>query len=183
MYTLDANIFLRDLNTNDPDYLECHALLAQLEATATPVIVPLVLLAEVAGSIRREVHERTERGEALAADQLSEIAARIHRQYTGPDVIIDETAQLFWASLPHFYMNFYVYKYATGISAGMALAHQILTEGQPAVDRYLTFLRSGGSQDSIVLLQQAGVDMTTPKPVAQVLHIYDSLVDQLEALV
>ena len=55
MYTLDANIFLRDLNTNDPDYLECHALLAQLEATATPVIVPLVLLAEVAGSIRREV--------------------------------------------------------------------------------------------------------------------------------
>ena len=142
-----------------------------------------LLIQTMFAEFEREVHERTERGEALAADQLSEIAARIHRQYTGPDVIIDETAQLFWASLPHFYMNFYVYKYATGISAGMALAHQILTEGQPAVDRYLTFLRSGGSQDSIVLLQQAGVDMTTPKPVAQVLHIYDSLVDQLEALV
>ncbi|MBC8160878.1 MAG: hypothetical protein H7Z42_06630 [Roseiflexaceae bacterium] len=146
-------------------------------------ITGMLLIQTMFAEFEREVHDRTENGEALAADQLSELAVRIHRQYTGPDVIIDETAQMFWASLPHFYMNFYVYKYATGISAGMALAHQILTEGQPAVERYLTFLRSGGSQDSIVLLQQAGVDMTTSKPVEQALQVYANLVDQLEALV
>jgi oligoendopeptidase F len=88
-----------------------------------------------------------------------------------------------WAQVPHFYFNFYVYKYATGIAAALALASQILTEGQPAVERYLAFLRAGSSQQSLALLQQAGVDMTTPQPIEQALVLFDSLVDQLEAIV
>lgn len=130
-----------------------------------------------------EVHARVERGEALAADQFTEIAAQIEGLYNGPDVVVDDTTGAYWALLPHFYMNFYVYKYATGISAGLALAHQILTEGQPAVERYLNFLCSGSSQDSITLLQRAGVDMTTSKPIEQALNVYANLVDELEALV
>jgi oligoendopeptidase F len=131
----------------------------------------------------REVHDRIEHGEALAAERFTEMGARIEAAYNGPDVVADDTTGLFWALLPHYYMNFYVYKYATGISAGLALAHQILTEGQPAVERYLHFLRSGGSQSSINLLQQAGVDMTTPQPVEQALQVFAGLVEQLEALV
>jgi oligoendopeptidase F len=95
-----------------------------------------------------EVHDRVEHGEALAAERFTEIGARIEALYNGPDVVSDDTTGLFWALLPHYYMNFYVYKYATGISAGLALAHQILAEGQPAVERYLNFLRGGGSQSS-----------------------------------
>jgi oligoendopeptidase F len=134
-------------------------------------------------AFEREMHERIERGEALAPEQFTEIGQRIAGQFLGPDGLVDPTAGGYWMAVPHFYYNFYVYKYATGISAGLALAHQILTEGQPAVDRYLTFLSSGNSRDSITLLQQAGVDMTTARPVEQAIQVFTSLLDEFEALV
>ena len=132
----------------------------------------------------REIHSRVERGDALAATHFSELYGQLLRQYGGPDMVVEEAESLFWAIVPHFYrLNFYVYKYATGISAGLALAQQILDEGRPAVERYLTFLRSGGSQSSLTLLKQAGVDLTTPQPVEQAMRSFGDLVDQLEALV
>ncbi len=131
----------------------------------------------------REIHTRVEHGDALAAMHFTELASQLRAQYGGADFVVDESESLYWAALPHFYLNFYVYKYATGISAGLALARQILEEGTPAVARYMQFLRSGGSQSSITLLKQAGVDLTTPQPVEQAMHAFGDLLDQLERLV
>ena len=87
-----------------------------------------------------------------------------------------------WARIPHFYWAFYVYQYATGISAAASLAHQILTEGEPAVQRYIRFLKSGSSDYSINLLKEAGVDMASPEPVQQAIDLFDDLLNELEAV-
>lgn len=128
-----------------------------------------------------EIHRRVEAGEALTADRFTAIYRDLVTRYFGPDVAIDEQIGLEWARIPHFYRGFYVYQYATGIAAATALARQILDEGQPAVDRYLDFLRGGSSKISIDLLRGAGVDMTSPAPVEAAMQFFGRLVDQLEA--
>jgi oligoendopeptidase F len=87
-----------------------------------------------------------------------------------------------WARIPHFYRAFYVYKYATGFSAATALAKGIQEEGQPAVNRYLEFLKSGSSDYPLNLLKKAGVDMTTPEPIEAALKVFDQVVTELEEL-
>lgn len=129
-----------------------------------------------------EVHRRAEAGEALTADSFTEIYRGLLERYFGPDVVLDEQILLEWARIPHFYRQFYVYQYATGISAAMALSQQILRDGQPAVDRYLRFLGGGSSKTSVDLLRDAGVDITTPAPVQQAADVFAGLVDQLENL-
>lgn len=126
-------------------------------------------------------HERAEAGEALTADMLSEIHYDLNKQYY-PGVQVDEEIKIEWARIPHFYRSFYVYKYSTGMSAAVALSQRIINEGQPAVDRYLRFLHSGGSDYSINLLRDAGVDMTSPEPVDQALQMFGRRLDQMEAL-
>ncbi|MBE3574890.1 MAG: oligoendopeptidase F [Firmicutes bacterium] len=127
-------------------------------------------------------HERAEAGEALTADDLCRIYAGLNRTYYGPDAVIDPEIAMEWARIPHFYTAFYVYQYATGFSAATALYQQILEEGQPAVERYLRFLRSGGSDYPINLLRQAGVDMASPDTVRRALQVFGSLLDQMEEL-
>lgn len=87
-----------------------------------------------------------------------------------------------WARIPHFYRHFYVYQYATGFSAAMALSGRILKEGRPAVEDYLKFLSGGCSQDPVSLLKLAGVDMSTPAPVLSALERFGALVEELDAL-
>jgi len=96
--------------------------------------------------------------------------------------MVDEPIAMEWARIPHFYSNFYVYKYATGFSAAQAIARHILTEGEPAVNRYLSFLKSGGSDTPINLLKKAGVDMTKPEPVREAMQTFKKLLDELEEL-
>jgi oligoendopeptidase F len=127
-------------------------------------------------------HERAEAGEALTADRLSEIHFDLNKLYHGNGVSVDQEIAIEWARIPHFYRSFYVYKYATGISAAVALAQQILSEGQPAVDRYLQFLSRGSSMYSIDLLRDAGVDVATPAPVNQALDAFEKRLDQMEQL-
>jgi oligoendopeptidase F len=127
-------------------------------------------------------HEAAEAGEALTADRLSEMFYDLNKQYHGPDTVSDDLIAVEWARIPHFYRSFYVYKYATGISAAQALAQQIITEGAPAVERYLRFLSRGSSAYSIDLLRDAGVDMTSPQPVAQALDVFGDLLDEMEQL-
>ncbi len=129
-----------------------------------------------------ESHRLAEAGEAMTTERLSEIYRELVVRYHGPDLVFDEQLALEWSRIPHFYRAFYVYKYATGISAAMALSQQILSEGQPAVDRYLQFLKGGAAQTSIDLLKGAGVDMTTPQPIEQALAVFGTLLDQFEAL-
>jgi oligoendopeptidase F len=128
------------------------------------------------------VHSRAEEGEPLTADSLSEMYRGLNQKYYGGVALIDELIDIEWARIPHFYSSFYVYQYATGISASIALAQQILHEGQPAVDRYLKFLSSGSSDYSIELLKKAGVDMTSPEPVRLACQQFASYLDQMEQL-
>ncbi|MFO7172110.1 MAG: oligoendopeptidase F [Bacillota bacterium] len=127
------------------------------------------------------IHERVERGEALTAESLCALYKELNVAYHGPEMVVDEEIALEWARIPHFYRAFYVYQYATGISAAMALARQILSEGRPAVERYLEFLRSGSSDYSIDLLRRAGVDMTSPEPVQAAIDHFSRLVEELAA--
>lgn len=129
-----------------------------------------------------KIHETTERGEALTADGMSEIYLGLNKDYYGAEVNVDDCVSIEWARIPHFYYGFYVYQYATGISAAAALAGQILQEGEPAVERYLNFLRGGSSDTSINLLRGAGVDMATPQPVHQALDVFDGIIAKMEEL-
>ena len=97
-------------------------------------------------------------------------------------MISDDGIALEWARIPHFFMNYYVFQYATGFCAAVAIARRILTEGAPAVADYKKFLSSGSSKDPISLLKIAGVDMSTPEPVHAALEYFGSLVDELDQL-
>ena len=129
-----------------------------------------------------KIHALAEAGEALTADVLKEIYYNLNREYYGDAMEADPLIAIEWARIPHFYYNFYVYQYATGFSAAMALSRRILTEGESAVKDYLKFLSSGCSADPISLLKIAGVDMTTPEPVSQALQQFDELVTEMETL-
>ena len=132
------------------------------------------------GEFEKLTHERVEAGEPLTAQEFTEIYYKLNEKYYGKSSVVDEQIGLEWARIPHFYSNFYVYKYATGFSAASALSQQILEEGQSAVDRYLTFLKSGGSEYPLAQLKAAGVDMEKKEAVDDALKIFGELVDQLE---
>jgi oligoendopeptidase F len=131
----------------------------------------------------QRIHHLAEQGEPLTADNLSDMYHALNEKYYGAEVTIDDLIDIEWARIPHFYYNFYVFQYATGISAASALVQQILHEGQPAVDRYLKFLCSGSSDYSIELLKRAGVDMTSPEPIRQALALFESHLMQMEELI
>ncbi|WP_082420486.1 oligoendopeptidase F [Paenibacillus sp. A3] len=128
------------------------------------------------------IHEKAEQGETLTPQLLSQIYYDLNVQYYGKDMAVDQDIEMEWARIPHFYNSFYVYKYATGFSAATSFAKQILDEGQPAVDRYLGFLKSGSSDYSINILKKAGVDMSTPEPIKQAMSVFKELLEQMEAL-
>src|SRR5438067_13594503 len=107
----------------------------------------------------QQIHSRAEKGEPLTTDSLSALYHGLNEKYYGGETVIDELIDIEWARIPHFYSSFYVYQYATGISAACALAEEILKEGKPAVERYLAFLRSVCSNYRIELLKMGGVDM------------------------
>ncbi|WP_145412602.1 oligoendopeptidase F [Paenibacillus xylanexedens] len=128
------------------------------------------------------IHERAEQGEALTPQLLSEIYYDLNVQYHGKNMVVDKDIEMEWARIPHFYNSFYVYKYATGFSAATSFSKQILEEGHPAVDRYLGFLKSGGSDYSINILKKAGVDMSTPQPIREAMSVFKELIEQMEQL-
>ena len=97
--------------------------------------------------------------------------------------MIDDEIAIEWARIPHFYYNYYVFQYATGFSAAVALSERILKEGDSAVDSYLTFLKSGSSDYPINVLKKAGVDMTTPVPIEKALNMFDEKLQALKELV
>jgi oligoendopeptidase F len=130
----------------------------------------------------RDIHAHVEAGGALTAEFMCEHYLALNKKYYGPDVVVDEAIQYEWARIPHFFMNFYVYQYATGFSAAISLADQILKEGDPAVKRYLEFLSSGSSLEPIEVLRRAGADMETEAPVANAMKVFKSVVDELEGL-
>ena len=123
-----------------------------------------------------------EGGQTLTADALSEKYLALNKLYFGPDMVSDPQIALEWTRIPHFFYNYYVFQYATGFSAAVAIADRILTLGESAVADYKKFLSGGSSTDPISLLKIAGVDMSSPAPVNAALKLFGELVDELEKL-
>ncbi len=129
-----------------------------------------------------KAHQAAAKGETLTAESLNAMYYDLNKLYYGPDMEVDREIEIEWARIPHFYRHFYVYQYATGFSAAMALSSRILREGQPAVEDYLKFLSGGCSTDPVSLLKIAGVDMSTPQPVNDALALFGQLIDELSQL-
>ena len=121
-------------------------------------------------------------GKTLTADDLCAEYRRLNELYYGPDIQVDDRIAVEWARIPHFYYNYYVFQYATGYAAAIALSRRILNEGEPAVKDYLTFLSGGRTKSPIELLKGAGVDMTSPEPVEKALELFGTLLDEMEKL-
>ena len=121
-------------------------------------------------------------GQTLTADALCAEYKRLNEMYFGPDMVVDDEIAMEWARIPHFYYNYYVFQYATGYSAAIALSRRILREGESAVKDYIGFLSGGCSKSPIDLLKGAGVDMASPDPVNQALQLFGELLDEMEKL-
>lgn len=129
-----------------------------------------------------KVNEMIQNGQTLTADALSSIYHDLNVFHYGDDVIVDSDIAMEWARIPHFYMNYYVYQYATGFSAAMALSKKLISQEKGAVDQYLTFLKGGCSKSPIELLKGAGVDMESTQPIHDALQLFDSLIEELDEL-
>jgi oligoendopeptidase F len=125
----------------------------------------------------RIVHRKVDNGEALTPDVLCEEYYELNKKYYGPDLILDDNIALEWSRIPHFYYNFYVYKYAIGFSAAKSLAHPIIGGDNEALSRYLTFLQSGGSDYPLELLKKAGVDMSSHEPIENCMKSFKESLD------
>jgi len=128
-------------------------------------------------------HKAIEAGQVLTAEWMCEQYEALNAKYYGPAVEKDDTIKYEWARIPHFYNAFYVYKYATGYSAATAISNKILSEGKPAADKYIEFLKTGESDYPIELLKIAGVDMSTPEPIEKAMETFNTLLDEFEKLV
>ena len=130
----------------------------------------------------KTIHAMVENGEPLTVDALKETYGKLLRDYFGPDFVIDEELPLECLRIPHFYRSFYVYKYATGLSAAIALSQKVLNGGSSELEAYLGFLKSGCSKFPLDLLRDAGVDLETPEPVEAAMNKFAALVEQLDQL-
>ena len=131
----------------------------------------------------RNIGRLTAQGQTLTAEVLCGEYKRLNELYFGTDMVVDDRIAMEWARIPHFYYNYYVFQYATGYCAAIALSRRILREGESAVKDYLGFLSGGCSKSPIELLKGAGVDMASPEPVDQALTLFGELLDEMEALV
>lgn len=127
-------------------------------------------------------HGLQEQGETLTADRLCEIYYDLNKLYFGEEICVDQEIAMEWARIPHFYTPFYVYQYATGFSAAIALSKQILEQGAPAVEQYKKFLKGGSSMYPLELLKVAGVDMEQKAPVQDALAVFAQYLDEMERL-
>lgn len=130
-----------------------------------------------------QIHVKGQNNEPLTAESLTKDYYELNKKYFGgKDITINEEIGLEWSRIPHFYYNYYVYQYATGYSAATALSRQILEEGQPAVSRYLDFLKAGSSDYPIEVLKKAGVDMTSPEPVENACKAFEQALNEMEQI-
>jgi oligoendopeptidase F len=130
----------------------------------------------------KEIYARSEAGRPMTNEDFSALWLELNKKYYGPEMEVDDLIGMEWARIPHFYYNFYVYKYVTGFAAATCLAQNVLAGDQEATGRYLQFLKSGGSDYPLNILKAAGVDMTEPKPLVTTLQVFSKLLAELEQL-
>ena len=170
------NHYLQEKYRNDPDMLK-YLLNDLLESFRTTVIRQTMFAA-----FEKETHAMAEQGKALTKESMSEVYYQLNQHYYGGACQVDREIAWEWMRIPHFYRDFYVYKYATSFSAAVSIADRILREGAPAVRNHLTFLSLGGSVPPIEALKHDAVDMSTPAPVHHAMQVFADTVDQLEKL-
>lgn len=184
-------IFLAEVASTLNEHLLREHLLQTTEDRGFKLAILNQYLEQFRGTVYRQtlfaeferiIHQKAESGQPLTHELLGEIYFDLNSRYYGPEIVIDPQISLEWARIPHFYMNFYVYKYATGFSAATALAQSILDQDQAAVERYLEFLKSGNCDYPINTLKKAGVDMSSPEPIVQALQTFKKAVDEVEEL-
>ncbi|GIX49055.1 MAG: oligoendopeptidase F [Candidatus Tectimicrobiota bacterium] len=187
----DYPIFVAEVASTTSEALLMHHLLATTRETARRLVLLQYALEQfrttfynqvLFADFEWQVHQQVEAGGALTHAWLGERFAELFQKYYGEALVQDAVHRVGWARIPHFYYNFYVYQYATGFAAATALAQQILEEGEPAVARYLAFLRGGRAKYPLELLREAGVDMTQPEPLLRTIRRFAALVDELAAL-
>lgn len=168
------------------DYLmnnaESEQMKAYLIGKQVDDIIATIVRQTMFAEFEKITHEMVERSEPLTVDSLRETYRKLLESYFGPEMELEDVSDLESLRIPHFYRAFYVYKYATGLSAAIALSRQVLEGGPAERDRYLQFLHSGGSKFPIESLQTAGVDMSSPEPVRQALGRFAELVDMLKEM-
>jgi len=130
----------------------------------------------------RKTNAMAEAGQPLTAKVLCDTYMELNKAYYGPDMISDPLIAWEWCRIPHFYYNFYVYQYATSFAASVTIAHRILEQGEAALKPYLTFLKSGCTQDPVSLLRMAGVDLSTSQPIDEALEVFGHAVSEMEEL-
>lgn len=191
----DYRILVAEVASTTNEALLNHYLLSTLDDRAVRAYLIDRQLDSFRGTLFRQtmfaefellLHQRVEAGEPLTADALDAAYYELVKRYFGPEVAFDEEDAAIaweWARIDHFFYDFYVYKYATGMASAIALARDVLTHGDPAVQRYLAFLQSGCTKYPLELLRDAGVDLATPQPVQAALAEFERLVGELETLV
>lgn len=193
--TSDYCIFVAEVASTTNEALLTHHLLNKTDDPKVRAYLINKYLDDFRGTMFRQTmfaqferdiyHALEQEGTALTADYLDSKYYDLVKLYHGDSMAWDENdkpIETEWSRIPHFYYNFYVYQYATGMAAATSLAHQIIEEGEPAVKRYLNFLSSGGSDDPLALLQAAGVDLTSPQPVRDALKVFRTYLEELEQL-
>lgn len=174
--TFHENLLMRYLINQEKDEEKvCYLINQKLEGIRT-TLFRQTMFAE----FELAVHEYAEKGVPLTPHLFKETYLKLNRDYFGPNVVIDEEIAWEWSRIPHFYSDFYVYQYATGISAAHALSDLVITGGKAAREKYLTFLSSGSSRYPIDLLQLAGVDMKTGEAIESTIRHFDELISLLE---
>lgn len=185
------SIFLAEVASTTNEALLNHYLLQNVKGKEEKSLLLNHYLEQFRGTVfrqtmfaefERDIHQMVENGEALTAEVLKAHYRSLNEKYYGPEMEIDDTIAVEWARIPHFYYNFYVFQYATGFSAAVALSEAIIKEGQPAVDRYLNFLSAGNHQYPVDILKAAGADMASGKPVEDCLALFSRLVDEFDEL-
>ena len=177
--TVNESLLMKHLLNNDTDTeMRKYLLNLYLEEFRT-TLFRQTMFAE----FEDMTHKAIEDGQVLTAEGMCEQYEALNARYYGDAVEKDDTIKYEWARIPHFYNAFYVYKYATGYSAATAISNRILTEGEPARDAYIEFLKTGESDYPIELLKIAGVDMSSPEPVRKAMQTFESLLDEFEKLI
>lgn len=188
-------IFLAEIASTFNENMLMHRMLGQEKDDALKLFLLDNYLEGLRGTLYRQtlfadfelaIHEAVEQGKTLTPDFLNAKYLELTRLYYGHDkgvVKVEDYIQSEWSLIPHFYYNFYVYQYATGVIASMAISDAVLKEGAPARDRYLTFLKAGGSDFPLETLKKAGVDLSKPEAVSKAFQAFGGYVDEMEKLV
>ena len=177
--TCNESLLINHLIDNSTDKLEKAFLINHFLEQFRGTLFRQTMFAE----FEQIVHKMTDEGETLNCEQLCKIYYELNEKYYGTDIVIDKEIEMEWARIPHFYSSFYVYQYATGFSAAIALSKKIMEEGESAVEDYKKFLKAGSSDYPIEILKLAGVDMGQREPVELAMKMFEKLLDEFEELI